>query len=831
MERTEYYRIALLASTEASEFTTELLRGIDDALMQFKQQGGKDYHLCLFDGKMDRKSWASQDLENHIFNLIRKGDLDGIIVPCWLIGRFGQREDLLRFIQRLAPVPISIIGMDLAGYPSVVMDNYGGMFKITSHMINSHGMKRPLLLSGPADHGESLQRIEGFLDAMKDHELPFSRENLIEGDFSTLSGNKAVQLICNRDPGLESWDTLLCLNDNMAYGAINELQIRGYSVPEDLAVTGFDNADYAISVVPQITTLSYPAYENSRIATEELLAKIGGKKKIPTRTVRGNLIVRNSCGCGTDNSKSALRNNSMDQTFYGDNGDYLSPEQKKISNRLFQCLEKGVLEGNQSVFQKELNLLLQEFKLDSNRPFHLSIFNFIQERVKKEWTSSSFPDVKPMLNYLNQQIQELRISQERSRFIEYRMMQEHYHLLQEAISNSTDLSMVRKALIQNLEGIHMTHMYICRYYPGTPKDRLGELILAYKNSQEMDLSLWPLFNVNQLLPEGLWDHMGSGLTVLSPLDYFDQNLGYAIFHTRVSHFTATGWLSQQLVNALSHFDWVDELRGKNQFLEESLTALKKTREQLVESEKLAALGEMIGGIAHEVNGPIGVGITLSTHLKDYIQDSELFRNPASEEIRDIYDRVTQGLDLLHQNLDRAAGLIRNYKMVAVDQSSEQKREYEIHSYIREVIATMRSEWKHHRINFFVEGCENLILDGFPGMVSQIINHLVINSLHHGFPGNKGNIRISLTLKESRIVIDYKDDGVGIPRENLSRIFDPLYTTARSSGRSGLGLYVVYTIITRHLEGQIHIREPEKGVWIEIEYPVVVVGYKPDMEDS
>lgn len=826
MKRDHYYRIALLASSDANEFTSELLRGIHDELEQRRAAGGKSFHLCLFDG--DLQGWKKTTGQNkeHIFNQVHKADLDGILIPRWLIGRFDPQEDLPGFIRFLSPIPFAIIGMDFPGSPSVLMDNFGGMRKLVNHMVEEHGIRKPLLLTGPADHGESNSRIEGFLDSLKEHGIPFPEENLLRGDFNTLSAYRAVDQICRRDPQLKSWDALFCLNDNMAYGAIKELQIRGFRIPEDLAVTGFDNGDFAISVLPQITTLSNPFYESCRIATEGLLASINGEKKIPLRTLRGNLIVRNSCGCGKSVSDQFQKAPFMEQSFDGSDRDYLSPEQEAVSHRLFLSLQKGVQNRDYGVFQREIRSLLQDFKLDSNRPFHQSIFNYLQERADRELDSSYSSETELLLGYLHQQVQGLRIIQERSRFMEYKDTQEHFQQLQEALRNSRDISMLRKSLVDTLEGIHISHLYIVRFYPGKPGERLGEMILTYRDFRELDSSNWPLFPVDQLLPEDLWSNMGEGLTLLTPLNYYDEKLGYAIYHTERSHLSAARWLSQQLSNVLARFDWMDEMRAKNQYLEESLTALNQTRERLIESDRLAALGEMVGGIAHEINGPVGVGITLSTHLKDLLQEPML-QVLAHGEGENLISRFEQGLELLYQNLDRAAGLIRNYKMVAVDQSSEKKREYPVHSYIGEVIATMRSEWKHHRIDFQIEGCENLILEGYPGLLSQIINHLVSNSIHHGFPEKRGTIAIGLALKESRLVIDYKDDGVGIPPENHPRIFDPLYTTGRSSGRSGLGMYVVYTIITRHLKGTIHIHEPEKGLWLEMNYPVDIVGNKPE----
>lgn len=265
------------------------------------------------------------------------------------------------------------------------------------------------------------------------------------------------------------------------------------------------------------------------------------------------------------------------------------------------------------------------------------------------------------------------------------------------------------------------------------------------------------------------------------------------------------------------------LSESNSELSTTLATLKNTQRQLVDSEKMASLGNLVAGIAHEINTPLGIGVTAASHLR---QETErlarhLENNTLSKsELEQFTKSAVEASDLVLKNLDRASKLVRSFKQVAVDQGSEALRTIMLAAYLEEVLFTLKPTLKrtHHSIRVGVPPA--LTMETYPGALSQIVFNLVTNSLTHAFPErNDGNIEINAELINPEvnggvIVLHYRDDGVGMPEAISSRIFEPFFTTKRGQGGSGLGMHVVYNLVTQLLKGTIECMSTE-GVGTEI----------------
>ena len=249
-----------------------------------------------------------------------------------------------------------------------------------------------------------------------------------------------------------------------------------------------------------------------------------------------------------------------------------------------------------------------------------------------------------------------------------------------------------------------------------------------------------------------------------------------------------------------------ELEESNHELEISLENLKQTQDKLIESEKMASLGGLVAGIAHELNTPIGIGITGSSHFleltKDIIkkfENKDMSQNDFIEYTNDSYDLA----HLIYLNLKKSNHLIKSFKQISVDQTSEEKRSFELKNYIDEILISINSVLRKRNIKVIVSAEESISLDSYPGAISQIITNLIFNSLNHAYEENEdGLIRIELSKEKKKIRIVYKDYGKGIKKENLNKIFDPFFTTNRNKGGTGLGLNIIYNIITTQLKGNI-----------------------------
>jgi ligand-binding sensor domain-containing protein/signal transduction histidine kinase len=270
------------------------------------------------------------------------------------------------------------------------------------------------------------------------------------------------------------------------------------------------------------------------------------------------------------------------------------------------------------------------------------------------------------------------------------------------------------------------------------------------------------------------------------------------------------------------------LKQANHELEFMVQELKLAQRRLVESEKMAALGGLVAGIAHEINTPLGIGVTAASHLED--ETRRLMREIEEGRVsrRALLDYQQDALDstrLILANLRRAGQLIRSFKQVAVDQSSEQAREVHLKSYLDEVLVSLGPALKKTRHRISVKCPDELRLYTYPGAISQILVNLVMNSLIHGFEGiEQGHIDIQCEGYDEEWLLLYRDDGVGMSEEVRQRVFDPFFTTKRGQGGSGLGLHVVYNLVTQLLRGSLDcISAPGKGVEFQIQMPRRVVG--------
>ena len=268
----------------------------------------------------------------------------------------------------------------------------------------------------------------------------------------------------------------------------------------------------------------------------------------------------------------------------------------------------------------------------------------------------------------------------------------------------------------------------------------------------------------------------------------------------------------------------DALKESNQELLSTLETLHQYQGQLVESEKMASLGDMVAGVAHEVNTPIGLGVTSSSLLYDRLTEIKAaFENKTlkSSQLKKFLTDGDENLNIIMRNLARAADLITSFKQVAVDQSSSEDRRFNFKGLINEVILTLQPQLKNTQYQITIDCPENLIITSKPGPINQILVNLIINSIIHGFDNQGfGNINITIMDLNSQIHINYQDDGRGINNDIKNKIFEPFITTKRGSGGSGLGMHLVYNLITQALNGIISFEsEINKGVTFDINFPV------------
>ncbi len=268
----------------------------------------------------------------------------------------------------------------------------------------------------------------------------------------------------------------------------------------------------------------------------------------------------------------------------------------------------------------------------------------------------------------------------------------------------------------------------------------------------------------------------------------------------------------------------EELGVANQELNQALEGLRQTQHQLVQSEKMAALGSLVAGVAHEINTPVGVGVTAASHLDQKTQDiAKRYAEGAitRADLEEYLGLSSEATSMILTNLDRAANLIKSFKQVAVDQVSEECRTFNVKTYVEEILLSLRPKLKKTKLHVELRCDPELTIYSFPGAFSQILTNFIINSLKHAYDeGDAGTLTIDIVASGETLTLTYSDDGKGMPPEHLAKAFEPFFTTARGKGGSGLGLSIVYNIVAQTLGGRILCTShPGQGTTLTVTIPL------------
>lgn len=277
-------------------------------------------------------------------------------------------------------------------------------------------------------------------------------------------------------------------------------------------------------------------------------------------------------------------------------------------------------------------------------------------------------------------------------------------------------------------------------------------------------------------------------------------------------------------NALARRRAEDDLRASKERAESTLADLRNTQRSLVEAEKLAALGGLVAGVAHEVNNPVGISLTVASSFErrceafaGEVASGQLRRTRLDEFVAGSREAAKQ----LKHNLERAGELIQSFKQVAVDRSHEQRRRFDLKEATDQIVASLRPELKRLQVELITRIPEGIVFDSYPGAYGQVLTNLMLNATRHGFAeGRNGTVVIEAAERPGgRVAILFADDGAGMSQDVRQRAFEPFFTTRRNEGGTGLGLHIVYNIVHGRLGGAIDVdSEPETGTRFHITLP-------------
>jgi signal transduction histidine kinase len=289
-------------------------------------------------------------------------------------------------------------------------------------------------------------------------------------------------------------------------------------------------------------------------------------------------------------------------------------------------------------------------------------------------------------------------------------------------------------------------------------------------------------------------------------------------------------------NALAKRKAENELRASKERAEKALDDLREAQQNLIAAEKLAALGGLVAGVAHEVNNPIGISLTVASSFARRCDDFAKEFNSGPLRRSRLEEFLEGGRDAANQlvvNLQRAGELVQSFKQVAVDRSHAERRQFDLRESTDQIIASLRPVLKKSQISLTVDVPTGIVMDSYPGSYGQVLTNLFLNSVVHAFPdGRPGSIIVEARQVQNDVDIFVSDDGVGMGEETQRRALDPFFTTRRNEGGTGLGLHIIFNLVTQQLGGRLTFESRLGwGTRFRITIPRVAPGESPPVQPA
>ncbi|MBF0316856.1 MAG: HAMP domain-containing histidine kinase [Nitrospirae bacterium] len=266
-----------------------------------------------------------------------------------------------------------------------------------------------------------------------------------------------------------------------------------------------------------------------------------------------------------------------------------------------------------------------------------------------------------------------------------------------------------------------------------------------------------------------------------------------------------------------------EVLDVNEKLNQAYEELKQSQDRLVQAEKMASLGQLVAGVAHEINTPVGIAVSAASQLQYLTKTIAINianKTAKKDDLFQYMHNAEESSELILANLQRTSELVRSFKMVSADQTSHEKRRFNVKEYVESVIMSLKPKLKPTSIKVEIKCPTDIVIYGFPGALAQVLTNFVINALMHAYDDDAaGTILIDIHRDDTFVVINFTDDGKGIAPENMAKIYDPFFTTNRARGGTGLGLHIIYNTVSQTLKGTIECQSTQgKGTTFIVRIP-------------
>lgn len=807
-----------------SEFATSDVAG---SLWAGIRDAGKnhDCDVLAFAGDYRPTGWVSV-----AHKLVTAQSADGFLA--WHSRPAGSSA---AFFERFADSPLIYLTTAHTEKPVEGIDDMTGVRALVKHLVQQHGCRRIAFMQGAEGHFSAQKRLAAYQEGLREQGIePDPALITPPAPWAGTSGAKGVAVLLDErglQPGVDI-DAIMCVSDQFAMNALAELKRRNIAVPGQIKLTGVNNVREARASAPSLTTVSMPFALQSRRALHRLLHQIGVVgQEISGSEARSHVVVGESCGCGNQN---------LHKLYIGDDVALIparnTPDPAALKEKLVLQLcqtshqhdaqeeADRIIATLQATLQSgEVEAMLRRIKPHIRTGYFGLVDQAFWQYHWGQW-HSLIPAMYPEKNSRAQALTAMEEIRMASAEI-YMREQGQLSLWETAVASIMrdigaewslipDMPSLLAQLEIKLPLLEMDSCWLVLYDQVIVADVGGvspteaRLWFAMENGIRKPLPADGLvFPAHQIIPPGCRHGEKPGVFVAFPVMQRECEYGYVIF------------------NQSRSTDWGEAFSGligsaiRNLRLREDLLSAQK---RLVEADKMAALGELVAGVAHEINTPVGIGVTAASTLLD--ESNRLVDAINRRDARNLSGtagQIQECAEIALRNLERAAQLIESFKLIAVDQTRSEVRTIPLASYLQDVIRSLVPKLRPGKHTVEVDCPDDIEVTCDPSIVIRIITNLVMNSLLHGFEdGRKGHIHMHCWKNRNDWGIEYRDDGRGMDAATLEKMFHPFFTTRRGRGGTGLGMHIVYNLVTQGLKGHILCEsKPEAGICFRITAPL------------
>jgi len=786
-------RIAFVAPL----LTTLFARNVWFSLLESANHRGVRLTAVLGGGLELPKSMSPA---RNVYDLLDASNFDGVLLLTTALAT-GAANPFPEFLSELENLPAVSMGWPLDQIPSVDMDQAAAMRSVVRHLYHDHGIRRFVYVGGPIGDWEASARRDAFLAELSDLGVSLDTVREVAGDYDSGSGVRAV-----RSLGAESLvnTAMVCSNDETAWGVLEEAKKQGLLVPGQLLVAGFGDRDLSSIQEPSLTTVSLPLAALAEKALDLLVGRIRGRRGPAEVPLKPTPLYRSSCGCRTLLTETVPDKGTLIRSLLPPRDSASSATLEFLGHWLSDYLtafEYVLTTQNPTALRLQWLQYYSQIRFEHERRLPLSkLFSGLRSIFGKEAGFETAMAENLALSGQAASRRSIETNQETRDFFF------QLHQVELAIGQIHDRAGLSQLPFHELAKLGLHGLALVRF--GVPPQLLYSVAPWAQDmvdDQDNDIE-YP-----RLLPRRFDAEDSSGHRIVAALHAEQHYLGYVVFWMGETETFVGDFLVHQFASAVHRIELLERVQSQSQVLQESLDESKRIQEQLVETEKVASLGRLVAGVAHEVNTPLGTAITGASYLLDRLAEVRAQFAAgilAKSGLQNFLNQGQEALDGVLRNLMNAGELIQAFKGLGLDHVQAEWRLVDAGTLFGDLSTILRSEFLKRGVTLRAEiPAAGTMLLSQPSALVQVVSELVENAMQHAFTTmdvGPHEVLLQITIDSGALRIAVTDNGRGLTPDERKHIFEPLFTTKRAEGHSGLGLHLAYQLVNHTLKGKMTV---------------------------